>query len=71
VFRSKDGGKTWEKILSRGNKAGAIDLILDPTNPNILYAGFWEVYRKPWTLESGGQAAASSSRLTAATRGLS
>jgi photosystem II stability/assembly factor-like uncharacterized protein len=54
VFRSKDGGKTWEKILSRGDKAGAIDLILDPTNPNILYAGFWEVYRKPWTLESGG-----------------
>jgi len=54
VFRSKDGGKTWEKILSRGNKAGAIDLIFDPTNPNILYAGFWEVYRKPWTLESGG-----------------
>jgi photosystem II stability/assembly factor-like uncharacterized protein len=54
VFRSKDGGKTWEKVLSRGNKAGAIDLILDPTNPNIVYAGFWEVYRKPWTLESGG-----------------
>ena len=54
VFRSKDGGKTWEKILNRGNKAGAIDLIMDPTNPSILYAGFWEVYRKPWTLESGG-----------------
>jgi photosystem II stability/assembly factor-like uncharacterized protein len=54
VFRSRDGGKTWEKILSRGNKAGAIDLILDPSNPNIIYAGFWEVYRKPWTLESGG-----------------
>jgi photosystem II stability/assembly factor-like uncharacterized protein len=54
VFRSKDGGKTWEKILSRGNKAGAIDLVLDPTNPNVLYAGFWEVSRKPWTLESGG-----------------
>src|SRR5215210_4789898 len=54
VFRSKDGGKTWEKILSRGNKAGAIDLILDPGNPNTIYAGFWEVYRKPWTLESGG-----------------
>ena len=54
VFRSKDGGKTWEKIMNRGNKAGAIDLILDPTNPNTLYAGFWEVYRKPWTLESGG-----------------
>ncbi|HZN06131.1 MAG TPA: hypothetical protein VFB65_05080 [Pyrinomonadaceae bacterium] len=54
VFRSKDGGKTWEKVLGRGNKAGAIDLVLDPSNPNVIYAGFWEVYRKPWTLESGG-----------------
>ena len=54
VFRSKDGGKTWEKILYRGNKAGAIDLTFDPTNANILYAGFWEVLRTPWSLESGG-----------------
>ena len=54
VFRSKDGGKTWERVLFRSNKAGACDLIMDPTNPNILYAGLWEVYRKPWTLESGG-----------------
>ncbi|MFN2531037.1 MAG: WD40/YVTN/BNR-like repeat-containing protein [Pyrinomonadaceae bacterium] len=54
VFRSRDGGKTWDKILYRGDKAGASDLIMDPTNPNILYAGMWEVYRKPWTLESGG-----------------
>jgi photosystem II stability/assembly factor-like uncharacterized protein len=54
VFRSKDGGKTWQKILFRSDKAGACDLIIDSTNPNILYAGFWEVYRKPWTLESGG-----------------
>ncbi len=54
IFRTKDGGKTWEKVLYRGNKAGAIDLIMDPSNPNVLYAGFWEVYRKPWTLESGG-----------------
>src|SRR5262245_1870666 len=54
IFRSKDGGKTWEKIFSRGDKAGAIDLILDPGNPSVIYAGFWEVYRKPWTLESGG-----------------
>ena len=51
VFRSKDGGKTWEKVLYRSDKAGASDLIIDPTNPNNLYAGFWEVYRKPWTLE--------------------
>jgi photosystem II stability/assembly factor-like uncharacterized protein len=54
VFRSKDGGKTWQKALYRSDKAGACDLILDPTNANILYAAFWEVYRKPWTLESGG-----------------
>ncbi|MFN2452604.1 MAG: glycosyl hydrolase [Pyrinomonadaceae bacterium] len=54
VFRSKDGGKNWERILYRGDKAGAIDLILDPTNPNTLYAGFWEVNRKPYTFESGG-----------------
>jgi photosystem II stability/assembly factor-like uncharacterized protein len=54
VFRSKDGGKTWQNVLSRGPKAGAIDLILDPTSPDTMYAGFWEVYRKPWTLESGG-----------------
>jgi len=54
VFRSKDGGKTWQKVLYRSDKAGACDLIIDPTNANILYAAFWEVYRKPWTLESGG-----------------
>ncbi len=54
IFRSKDGGKSWEKVLYRDDKSGAIDLILDPTNANILYAGFWQVVRKPWTLESGG-----------------
>jgi photosystem II stability/assembly factor-like uncharacterized protein len=54
VFRSADGGKTWQKILYRNEKAGAIDLIFDPTNSNVLYAGFWEVQRKPWSLESGG-----------------
>jgi photosystem II stability/assembly factor-like uncharacterized protein len=55
VFRSKDGGKTWEKILYRNNKAGAIDLILDPSNPNVIYAGFWEVIRTAYSLESGGE----------------
>jgi photosystem II stability/assembly factor-like uncharacterized protein len=54
IYRSKDGGKTWEKIFSRGPKAGASELVFDPTNSSILYAGFWEVYRKPWDLESGG-----------------
>ncbi len=54
IYRSKDGGKTWDKIFSRGPKAGASELVFDPTNANILYAGFWEAYRKPWDLESGG-----------------
>jgi photosystem II stability/assembly factor-like uncharacterized protein len=54
IYRTRDGGKTWDKIYSRSAKAGAIDLTFDPTNANVLYAGFWEVYRKPWDLESGG-----------------
>lgn len=54
VFRSTDGGKNWQKVLYRSNKAGATDLILDPNNPNTIYAALWEVYRQPWTLESGG-----------------
>ena len=54
VFKSVDGGKNWQRVLFRDNKSGATDLILDPTNPNVLYAALWEVYRKPWTLESGG-----------------
>jgi photosystem II stability/assembly factor-like uncharacterized protein len=55
VFRSKDGGKTWEKVLFRSDKAGAVDLSMDPKNPDVLYAGFWEVYRTPWSMESGGE----------------
>ncbi len=54
VFRSKDGGKTWEKVLFRNNKTGAIDLSMDPKNPDVLYAAFWEVYRTSWSMESGG-----------------
>ena len=54
VYRSTDGGKTWKQVFTRGPKAGAVDLVIDPNNPSVLYAGFWEVYRTPWTLESGG-----------------
>ncbi len=54
IFKTTDGGRTWKQIYTRGPKAGAVDLALDPVNPDMLYAGFWEVYRKPWTLESGG-----------------
>ncbi|MDQ6678224.1 MAG: glycosyl hydrolase [Acidobacteriota bacterium] len=54
IYRTRDGGQSWQHVFTRGPKAGAIDLAMDPSNPNILWAGFWEVYRKPWTLESGG-----------------
>ena len=54
VFRSRDGGVTWEKVLYRSEKAGAIDLILDPHNPRVLYAALWEAWRTPYSLNSGG-----------------
>ncbi|HLN58012.1 MAG TPA: glycosyl hydrolase [Thermoanaerobaculia bacterium] len=54
VFRSRDGGRTWSKVLSIDEKTGASDLAMDPTNPRILYAGFWQVVRRPWELVSGG-----------------
>ncbi|TET67356.1 MAG: glycosyl hydrolase [Candidatus Aminicenantes bacterium] len=54
VFRTEDGGKTWKKILFRSDKAGAIDLILDPLNPRIIYAAIWETCRTPYSLTSGG-----------------
>ncbi|MEQ1607149.1 MAG: glycosyl hydrolase [Pyrinomonadaceae bacterium] len=54
IFRTKDGGKTWTKILYRNAETGASDLIIDPSNPNTLYAGFWQIGRKPWRMDSGG-----------------
>ena len=54
IFRSEDGGKTWKKILYVDEKTGASDLALDPSNPRILYAAFWQVVRRPWELVSGG-----------------
>ncbi len=54
VFRSRDGGKTWQRSLFKSNKAGAVDLSLDPSNPNVLYASIWEAKRTPYSLESGG-----------------
>lgn len=54
VFRSKDGGKNWQKVLFKSDNAGAIDLAMDDNNPRILYASIWQVVRKPWTFESGG-----------------
>jgi photosystem II stability/assembly factor-like uncharacterized protein len=54
VFRTKDGGRTWQKILFRDNQTGAIDLIFDPSNPNAMYAAMWQIRRTPWGFESGG-----------------
>ncbi|HVA92969.1 MAG TPA: glycosyl hydrolase [Chloroflexota bacterium] len=55
VYRSRDGGQTWEQILFRTEQAGAIDLSMDPRNPRILYAAFWEARRFPHKLVSGGE----------------
>ncbi|WP_435623585.1 VPS10 domain-containing protein [Flagellimonas sp.] len=54
VFRSKDGGENWEKVLYVGPKAGAVDLIIDRNNPDVLYATTWQVYRKAWKMWGGG-----------------
>ena len=54
VFRSHDGGKSWDKVLFLSEEVGAIDLSLDATNPRILYAAMWEAHRTPWSLVSGG-----------------
>jgi photosystem II stability/assembly factor-like uncharacterized protein len=56
VFKTTDGGVTWNKILYKSDKAGAEDLILDPNNPDIIYASIWEVYRTPWKMWGGGGA---------------
>ncbi len=55
VFRSKDGGKTWDKILFRNDSTGVVDLVMDPNDPNVLYAGLWQAGRTPWLLSSGGK----------------
>ncbi|MEP6947173.1 MAG: glycosyl hydrolase [Acidobacteriota bacterium] len=54
IFRTKDGGKTWAKILFRNSETGASDLVLDPSNPNTLYAALWQISRKPYRMDSGG-----------------
>ena len=54
VFRSRDGGATWQKVLFVDDATGAADLAIDPDNPRILYAAFWQAVRKPWDFVSGG-----------------
>src|SRR5579864_4968787 len=54
IFRSTDGGKTWEKVLYKDDKTGGIDVTFDGANPHVLFASLWEAYRTPWSLSSGG-----------------
>ena len=54
VFKTTDGGKTWNRILFRNDSTGISDLVMDPNDPNTLYAAFWHAYRQPWSLNSGG-----------------
>lgn len=57
VFRTKDGGKSWEKVLFISDTIGVADLEFAPDDPNTIYATAWHVERKPWTIISGGQRA--------------
>jgi photosystem II stability/assembly factor-like uncharacterized protein len=54
VYRSRDGGKTWERVLFRDVRTGAVDLSIDSNNPDVMYASLWEVFRTPHSLSSGG-----------------
>ncbi len=58
VYKSTDGGKTWKKTLFANQHAGVVDLIMDPTNPRILYASTWRINRTPYSLNSGGEGSA-------------
>ncbi|WP_378184218.1 glycosyl hydrolase [Aquimarina sp. SS2-1] len=58
VYKSKDGGKTWNMVLFANQNAGAVDLTLDPNNPRILYASTWNARRTPYSLSSGGDGSA-------------
>lgn len=58
VYKSMDGGKTWKKTLFSNENSGVVDLLIDPTNPRILYASTWRVQRTPYSLSSGGDGSA-------------
>lgn len=54
VFKTTDGGQTWDKTLFVSDEAGSTDLIVDPNDPDVLYATIWEAWRKSWGMSSGG-----------------
>ena len=55
VYKTIDGGKTWKRMLFKNERSGAVDLILDPVNPEVLYASTWNVRRTPHDFSSGGE----------------
>ncbi len=54
VYKTTDGGESWDLTLFKSEKAGATDLVVDPNDPDVLYAGVWEAWRKSWGMSSGG-----------------
>ncbi len=58
IYRTTDGGKTWEQVLFVNSDAGAVELVMDPNNPRVLYASTWRIRRTPYSLESGGKGSA-------------
>jgi photosystem II stability/assembly factor-like uncharacterized protein len=54
VYRTLDGGKSWQRVLFKNNDTGCSDVAIDPNNPRIIFAGFWQTRRRPWDLTSGG-----------------
>jgi photosystem II stability/assembly factor-like uncharacterized protein len=54
VYKTEDGGKTWKRVLYVDERTGAADLVLDPVNPNKLFAALWDYRREPWFFRSGG-----------------
>ena len=58
IYRSTNGGRDWTKVLFRNDSTGASDLAIDPSNPNVMYATFWQAGRTPWKLISGGTGSA-------------
>ncbi|HET7464178.1 MAG TPA: hypothetical protein VFJ82_23170, partial [Longimicrobium sp.] len=55
IYRTRDGGRTWEKVLFVSDSTGAVDLEFQPGNPDVVYASMWRAERKPWTIISGAR----------------
>jgi photosystem II stability/assembly factor-like uncharacterized protein len=55
IFKTTDGGKNWKRVLFINEQTGCSDLVMEPGNPNVFYAGMWRVIRTPYSLESGGE----------------